>query len=172
MKHFLTIIFLFLGTSILACICAPIRNLEEKQENEFKSSDLIFIGVAVEANENGNQTLKIIELLKGENAKMSIEAKTNDYCIVIPRINNGYYLIYANRNKDGTITIDGCGLSRSFEFPYLSGEKGGIFPPPSKVINDPTMAMIDYEKTKLEYKTISLNVLSAEIKELRRKRDK
>ncbi len=172
MKHFLTFIFLFIGTAVLACDCKSIRDLKAEQKKEFESSDLIFIGVAVESKTDGTHVLKIIELLKGENTKKTIEVSTESYCIVVPRIEDGYYLIYSNRNEDETITISECSLSRSFDFPYLSGEESGVYPPPPRFSDDPTMAMIEYEKTRIEFKKRALGVLMDEIYELRRKRDK
>jgi len=175
MKHFLTFILLFIGTSILACDCKTIRDLKAKQEREYKSSELIFIGIAIESDIEGKHFVEIIELLKGAYTKKTIEVNSNAYCIVVPRVDNDFYLIYSTKNKDGTITIDACGLTRSLESPYLLNEGSDVFPPPpqlTKFMDDSTMATIEYEKIRMKHREKALDVLAEEIKELRRKRDK
>ena len=156
----------------MACDCYDVKNLQKTQKEQFEMSSLIFVGAVEQLNDDGTYCFKVIELLKGQLSDSLIHGKPLGYCYQTPRKWEYMWLIYANPNSDGTITIDECSLSRSFFFPYLSNEQAKVSPPaPLYTTSDKTMTMLESEANALEYKKRALDVLRAEIEQLRKWRD-
>lgn len=158
----------------MACDCREVKDLKKVQREHFEIFPLIFVGAVDQLNDDGTYTFKLIELFKGNPSDSLIHGKPEGYCYSAPRESDYMWLVYATPNDDGSITIESCSLSRSYYFPYISNEKVAV-PPPSLFYNDnedKTIMLLEAEIATFDYKERALNVLRAEIEQLRRWRDK
>ncbi|MGM0579978.1 MAG: hypothetical protein ACQETL_04825 [Bacteroidota bacterium] len=163
----LTFLVLFHQNS-KACDCKSIENLEEIQELSYQENELIFIGEAIESNEDGTYQLRLIELLKGTLEDSVISGITKSSCSLHPKMHE-IWLVYVNKNEDGTIEIYDCGLSRNFKRPYFFSKNHGIPVPPHPNIQDDADKLIDHEQRNLEIQKQALKILKNEIIVLRKK---
>jgi hypothetical protein len=151
-----------------ACDCKSIENLKEIQELSYQENELIFIGEAIESNDDGTFQLRLIELLKGTLEDSVISGIAKSSCSLHPNIHE-IWLVYVNKNKDGTIEIYDCGLSRNFKRPYFFSKNHGIPVPPHPNIQEDVDKLIDHEQRNLEIQKQALEILKNEIIALRKK---
>ena len=171
MRYYL-LLFLLLSNfqDTYACTCSC-TDLKEIQRYDFETSQLIFIGQVTEINDDYTYQFKIVEILKGQHTDSLINGNPLGYCENVPRKQDLNWIVYTSLDDDGTISMDECGLSRSFRMPYLLCEEASVPPPPDTRIGE-TWGSIESELTQIEYKKRALEVLQAEIEQLRKWRDK
>ncbi|WP_421976074.1 hypothetical protein [Roseivirga seohaensis] len=147
----------------LGCDCKQQGDLNEAQKRNYENSELIFMGRVIELNEDGTFKFEILETFKGTKQKY-IELKQTHSCSVLPSEDEEYWLVYIDELKnDEPIIISSCGLSRSFRYPCLMNINDLPPPPP------PSDAFLQLESEILmsEHRTKSLEILKAEIEQLR-----
>jgi len=166
------IIFLFFQIqSAIGCDCVRIKDLATYQKESFLYSELIFIGELLKTNDDGSYEFQIIELFKGEHPDTNVRGKYHSSCSVIPEMTNEIWIVYADLGENGIVDIHDCGLSRSFEFPFLWHKQASV-PPPSDLNNhDLTLSMIKQFQLMTKYKDKALEVLRKEIEQLRKWRN-
>lgn len=147
----------------LGCDCKQQDDLEKVQKQNHIDSELIFMGRLIELNDDGTFKFEILETFKGTERKY-IELEQTHSCSVLPSKEEEYWLVYMdepNNNEPAIISL--CGLSRSFRYPYLMIVNDLPPPPP------PSEAFLQLESEILmsEYRTKSLEILKAEIEQLR-----
>lgn len=172
LKLLLIYLFSFQLSISFACDCKSIEDLKKTQKESYNTSQLIFIGELVDSNKNNSYQFKVIEILKGNVNDSIIFGQYQSSCSDIPNRIGEIWLVYTNPNKDGIIDIDMCGLSRSFDQPFLKNKEASIYPPPNFTDSDATMALINYYIKRSIYTDKALNVLKNEIAQLRKWRDK
>jgi hypothetical protein len=126
LKYSFIIVFLFLFNYSFSCDCPP---LDKKSviEKGLKYSDIVFYGEVLKFNAiTGNYTFKIIELFKGKNNVGIVKGKNPNSCSIYPT-KKEFWIVYANYNKDNTISMSLCSPSTGFE-----SYKGSYPPPPIK----------------------------------------
>lgn len=187
MRILFTILLAFTFTVSIGCDCGTIKDLRKAQDKAFLDYELIFVGQFIQSTEDGHYQLKIIELFKGDTTKTGsvIRGKEMNSCSISPNFSERTWLVYSRPNDDGLIDISSCGLSRSFEFPFLANENASI-PPPPPIVADPHIIddtdktesieadvteLLDFEMQLTEYKEKALVVLKDEIAQLRKKRN-
>ncbi len=151
-----------------ACDCKSIENLKEIQELSYQENELIFIGEAIGSNDDGTFQLRLIELLKGTLEDSVISGITKSSCSLHPNMHE-IWLVYVNKNEDGTIEIYDCGLSRNFNSPYFISKNHDIPIPPHPNIRNDTDKLINHELLNLEIQKQLLEILKNEIIALRKK---
>lgn len=148
----------------LGCDCKQQGDLKEAQKRNYENSELIFMGRVIELNDDGTFKFEILETFKGTEQRY-IKLKQTHSCSVLPSEDEEYWLVYIDELKnDEPIIISSCGLSRSFRYPYLMNINDLPPPPP------PTEAFLQLESEILmsEHRTKSLEILKAEIEQLRK----
>jgi len=148
-----------------------IKDLTDVQRQSYQDSELVFIGEPIRVNSDGSYELKVIEVLKGTLDQFRILGQANTSCSLTPELNDGLWIIYTNINSDGLIDIMDCGLSRSYSFPFIYNEQTSPPPPPDIYADDQAIHMIEHEQRIAEHLNKALNVLKAEIEQLRKWRD-
>ena len=171
MKQIISVLLIFFWINSNACDCARINDLDAFQRESYSTSELIFIGELTESNEDGSYEFRIIELFKGDVPDSVVAGEYRTSCSAFPDTGEHFWLVYANPNANGVIDINSCGLSRSFEFPFLMNEQASVPPPPERQSNDPTLSLIEHFKHMSTYKAKALVVLRTEIEQLRKWRD-
>ena len=171
MRTIIAIFLLFQIQSAIGCDCVRIKNLATNQKERFLYSELIFIGELIKSNDDGSYEFQIIELFKGEHPGINVIGKYHSTCSVIPKMTDKIWIVYADLDENGIIDIHDCGLSRSFEFPFLR-HKQAFLPPPSDLNNhDRPLSMIKQFQLMAKYKDKALEVLRKEIEQLRKWRN-
>ncbi|MEP1183125.1 hypothetical protein [Ekhidna sp.] len=151
-----------------------ISDLQTEQKESYDEHNLIFIGYAIsDINEGGYYTMKIIEVLKGDYRDSTIVGQYLNSCSQVPRKRDGTWLVYTNiSKKNKTIDIGDCGISRSFNFPFLLSDNPKVsVPPPVKDIDyetSPADWYLEMAIKEAEYKQRALVVLREEINQIRR----
>ncbi|MEQ9465761.1 MAG: hypothetical protein RLN88_00030 [Ekhidna sp.] len=171
MKQIIPVILTFFWINSNACDCARIKDLEAFQRESYLTSELIFIGELAKSNDDGSYEFRIIELFKGDVPDSIVAGEYQTICSAFPDTGEHFWLVYSNPNAKGIIDINSCGLSRSFEFPFLMNEQATVPPPPERQSNDPTLALVEHFKLMSEYKSRALAVLEHEIEQLRKWRE-
>ncbi|EMR01174.1 hypothetical protein [Cesiribacter andamanensis] len=167
MKYISLLLLLLLSMPSFSCDCKMVKDLMEVQKHEFTYSDLVFIGEVVHSDINsGTYQLKIVELFKGK-SKSKFICVTAGTCSPLPEKEDGFWLVYANILDVGTIRVDGCGLSRSFRFPYTQSSESPV-PPPPRPTKDLMMDELKGLIIESEYRNKALQVLKEEIELLRK----
>lgn len=130
MKRFivLTVLMISVYFSTKACDCKEIPDLEEARITSYQYADLVFIGKVVMIGENHDYTdkgwfnnrifeLRVVESFKGTEVNTLLKGHALTSCSEVP--DKGMWLIYANLDEYGMVSISACGLSRSFYSPDL-----------------------------------------------------
>jgi len=168
MRTIIIIFLLFQIQSAIGCDCVKIKDLATNQKESFLYSELIFIGELLKSNNDGSYEFQIIELLKGKHPDRNVIGKYHSSCSVIPKMTDEIWIVYADLDENGIIDIHECGLSRSFDFPFLR-HKQAFVPPPLDLNNhDRTLSMIKQYQLMAKYKEKALKVLRKEIEQLRK----
>lgn len=128
---FTLVYFMFFES--LGCDCKYIS----KQE-EYKSSDLIFVG-EISTVEKDRFYVSMIESLKGDKTDTLMSVFV-DNCSVYPQ-QGETWLLYSTID-DGVRYVSKCGWSRSFQHPFQIGS-GNMPLPPSPGTDASLMFMID-----------------------------
>ena len=139
----------------IACDCA-LKKLAELQKSSYEYSDCIFIGEIIEIDKSNHSfEIKVIESLDGgdEHGNLYI-VKQITSCDIFTQ-EKGKWIVYADSNEEGFITMDMCSLNRPFERPF----SGAID------------LVDDHNKSLEERLIIEKEVLVKEISTLREKRD-
>ena len=114
-----------------ACICPDTLSFKELQEIEFeRSNSILIIDVLKVDHETGSFKFKVVETLKGSGNSEEIFTGINfeDCGPSISR--KGMWLVYGNMGMDNILSINACGLTRSFKHPEYNVYAGHKPPPP------------------------------------------
>ena len=174
MNKLLTIIFMLqmslISMNSFACICSADMELQEARDYEYEKSEIVIVGeITYLSSDKKAFEIKILEKLKGDfQVGQVLQGKNNYYCE--PIIDSlGTWLIYGG-TENGKLTINECGLSRSFDKP----EENLFFrppppPPPSHPdsIIDKRAREKEFMERIEEYKTIAFKELEVELTQLR-----
>ncbi|MCK4662312.1 MAG: hypothetical protein KAT68_05570 [Bacteroidales bacterium] len=109
---FIIIISFVYSQNVMSCKCKSYTLLQARKLN-YENNELIFIGVGLGISQD-TFFMNVIEVLKGE-ADSIIKGRITD-CSFIPN-KDEIWLVYTNFEKDSSIIIDGCSLSRSYNAP-------------------------------------------------------
>ena len=181
MKLQVTCVFFLITSVTYACDCNRIKDLAATQEQSYLVNELIFIGELVESNEDGTYKFRIVELFKGEVQDSIIIGQYQNSCSALPLMTDRTWIVYANPDEKGAIDIYNCGLSRSFETPFLVSEEAGLPPAPTTLLEPKaleigqdvyyqlsTEKLLEFEMLITEYKQRALKVLEMEIAQLKK----
>jgi hypothetical protein len=114
-----------------ACICPDTLSFEELQEIEFeRSNSILIIDVLKVDHETGSFKFKVVELLKGSGNSEAVFTGINVEACGPSVFRKGMWLVYGNMGMDNTLSINPCGLTRSFEHPEYNVYAGHKPPPP------------------------------------------
>lgn|SRR5690554_452956 len=171
MRAFVAIFLFFQIHTAVACDCSRIEDLIETQKESHSYYELIFIGELIKSNEDGSYEFKIIEFFKGKQPDSTVMGKYQTSCSAFPDMTERIWLVYANPDENGIIDINSCGLSRSFEAPFLMNEKATVPPPPEWNNDDLTLSMVKHYQLMTKYKVKALIILRDEIEQLRKWRN-
>ena len=114
-----------------ACICPDTMSLKELQEHEFeKSNNILIIDVLEIDRKDDSFSFKVLEVIKGRSNSIKIlNGVNNGYCG--PSVlRTGKWLVYGNLGTGNILSINPCGLTRSFEHPEYNVYAGHKPPPP------------------------------------------
>lgn len=170
MRHLLILILFVSSCSSSACDCAAIKDLKGVQNQQYDSSDLVFVGRVSQPSVDGSFGFEVIELFKGNSSLKSVKGVCDNFCCYSPSDIGVLWLVYATVDEKGIIRMDGCGISRSFDEPflYLSDEKRPGPPNPNSA--DQTLEMIELEFEWSTRKQKHLDILKEEILDLRKRK--
>lgn len=141
----LTILTAQLSSS--ACDCVRIKNLQDTRITSYEESDLVFIGQVVSIEENlqyehegwaDNRIfeIEVTEGFKGANVGDILKGRSLTSCSTAPK--PGIWLIYANIDDKGFMTLSYCGLSRAFNKPeQINFDQYAIRPPTMEELKKP-----------------------------------
>lgn len=130
-----------------ACSCNPHKNLHASRKYELKHADLIFIGKVTPIPENHPSSpadwgkspifkVVVTEQFKGVNVGDTLSGILSSSCSINPTA--GLWLIYAEVNDQGLISISSCGLSRAFYQPErIFYDQYSIRPPTIAELENP-----------------------------------
>ncbi|NDV15659.1 hypothetical protein GO009_06435 [Muricauda sp. TY007] len=169
MKYSIYILFLILtltSAKVNACTCKTPKNLKALQDYEFENSEFVLIGKVLKIDLNNNTfQVKIIESFKGEEKGKIYNGIYDKYCSPIID-KKGKWLIYGNLNSEKLITINTCGLTRSFESP--ENNISATYPPVPPILNKKKSKSQD-EKKLAKWKLRAKSDLKNEIADLRKR---
>jgi len=126
------VIYILFQTVGYSCTCPIPKSLKALQEYEYeKSTSILIVNILKIDRESGSFDFEVIEVLKGK-SKPSIELNGVFDKQCGPSITQlGKWLVYGNTRESKTLSINACGLSRSFEHPEYNVSAGHKpFPPP------------------------------------------
>ena len=153
---------------MFGCICPPKIDIPKIQKNEIENSDCIFIGEVLKVYDDLTYKIKVIESLDGGDEIGNIYIGRNSGNCEPFIENTGKWIIYAN-NDNNLLEANGCGISRSFEYPVIKP----LAPPPAK-LNDSTKSKeeqkADFIKLRQKSFQIGMSQLNSEISTLRKMR--
>ncbi|MEL7145701.1 MAG: hypothetical protein AAFO69_04980 [Bacteroidota bacterium] len=109
-----------------ACGCNPHKNLQKSRKYALKYTDMIFIGEVTPIPKNAPTSpadwgkapifeVIVTEQFKGVNVGDTLSGIIRSSCSITPTA--GLWLIYAEVDEQGFISIASCGLSRAFYQP-------------------------------------------------------
>lgn len=100
---------LFINFQALACDCPQIER-DTLVTQGLKKYDMVFYGEVVSLDSiSWKYKIKIIELFKGNYKESYINGTAKNSCSIFPK--KGYWIIYANLEKDSSIYINMCSSS-------------------------------------------------------------
>lgn len=176
LELFISVLFFFVsGTRLLACDCGPLEKLDTIREKEYENSDVVFTGRIISLSEGWvDFKIGVTESFKGNIKKGQIlSGKNNTDCE--PYINSGGDWLIYGKIVNGSLVINPCGLSRSFDFPYDNRYFRSIPVPPLPAERDSTFndagrikAIVDTGK---KYQKKAVTELKEEIEMLRKKKN-
>lgn len=168
--RYITILLLFFSScSSSACDCASIRDLEGAQKALYENADIVFIGKVIEKDSDYGYRFSIVEMCKGDSHLSTVDGTSDKSCVVSPDKVGELWLVYGHFTDDGRMVMDECGISRSFDHPYLylSGET--IPGPLNTKSEDQALDIIDSNYQWAVLKQKHLEILRQEILDLRNK---
>jgi len=168
MKKFL-IILVLISAEIIACQC-PFKTLSDWQKSEVKNSQCIFIGDVISINQaDSTFIIKVIESLDGGDDIGNLYIGKN-WKVCGPDVGKkGKWIVYGNI-YDGFLTLNSCGISRSFDYPV-------IFPaPPPLELFEQNLTEKERDKKIQDLRSENIRKgkkdLKLELNALRKRRDK
>ena len=175
-KYLLFLIILFFqvtGIKLFACDCGPPENLDSIRAQEYKNSDVVFTGKIVFLSEGWTEfKIQVTETFKGDIKRGQVIAGMNNITCV-PYINGGGQWLIYGKMENGMLSINQCGLSRSFKNPDENRYFSIIPVPPLPVVRDSSSdagrikTMVDMGK---QYQERAVAELKKEIEMLRNKK--
>jgi hypothetical protein len=173
MKILLQIVILQVLTSIShTCLCDRDKNHRKETGENFKKSDIVFIGDVSSSDMNSkNYKIRVLETFKGdiEPGQTFLTWNTYQPC-VSPVTSSGKWILYGRLEKDTFMTHE-CSLTRPFADPIIHP----LPPPPFPHVEnfDSTKAAVEYELELQKFEQEQKELLSKELlilKELRNKK--